>query len=407
MFDLRTIAIAVAMSNIVFFFSAWFLFRITPEEKSLRDWTTAAGAATIGSSFMGLRGLAPDFLVIVVGNSVSFVALALVLTASRSLLGVRAPRRWIPIVLGLLVVSSVYFTYVDPNLAIRIVVISFVATAIYAAVSWVYFRHGADLPRALTVVTSLLCLIAAVASAYRGLRAGQLAADPGFVNTTLITGDASIGLLIPFLFALTTSSWFAIMLALVISYKTQLRLTQERDLVQAMNKDLRVLSTTDGLTGLVNRGHCDAVLYAVVSAAHSRGEQLAVALIDLDHFKRVNDTYGHEAGDDVLREAAQAINFAVRSQDTIGRWGGEEFLAILPGAGETESLAIAERIRAEISEREHDVDVQVTASVGVASLQPSDSAESLVRRADDALYAAKHAGRDRVCASPPAGVDQP
>jgi diguanylate cyclase (GGDEF)-like protein len=389
-YDLRTFAIAVSISSAVFFFSAWFLLRIFPEEKSLRDWVMGALAATVGSSLSAMRGLIPDFFVVVLGNTTNLVALSLILLAIRGLLRLQTPRKWLPIVASIFAITATYFTLVDPNVTVRVAILSLLAGGLYANIAWACFRHGGSLPRPLTLVTGALSAVGAGASFTRAFNSPRIAAEADFITTSDLTLAA------PYLFTLTSSNWLAIMLSLVIGFRIQQRLESERNTVQAMNKDLRILSTTDGLSGLVNRRHCDVLLYAAVAATHARNGSLSVALIDLDHFKKVNDTHGHQAGDAVLRKAAQAITSAVRSQDTIGRWGGEEFLAILPGAGGAESLAIGERIRAAIAECEQSADSRVTASVGVASLRPSDTAESLVRRADDALYAAKKSGRDQV-----------
>jgi two-component system cell cycle response regulator len=162
---------------------------------------------------------------------------------------------------------------------------------------------------------------------------------------------------------------------------------------------LRHEATHDPLTGLSNRG---AIFDALVRETHRAGRQaqdLSVVLIDLDEFKLVNDTHGHQAGDAVLREAAQRIRAAVRPYDSLGRYGGEEFLVLLPSCGMQEAAAIAERIRAQICGEPIEVDgkaLSVSASLGVASQRRGPDSDSLVRMADEAMYRAKAAGRNRV-----------
>jgi two-component system, cell cycle response regulator len=161
-------------------------------------------------------------------------------------------------------------------------------------------------------------------------------------------------------------------------------------------------STRDGLTGLCNRRHLDERLAAEVAFARRHGAPLAIAMADVDHFKRVNDTYGHPAGDAVLRSVAQTLGQVVRTEDVVGRYGGEEFLVVFRATELTRAMTAAGRLRAAIEASAIAVPdgpaIRVTASFGVASLACCEAPEAsdLVRRADARLYAAKHAGRNRV-----------
>lgn len=167
------------------------------------------------------------------------------------------------------------------------------------------------------------------------------------------------------------------------------------DLVE-VNEELRVQAVTDGLTGLRNRQAGEAALHARVRAAQREGGSLAIALCDIDHFKRVNDTFGHAVGDRVLVQVATQLKSLIRDQDCAVRWGGEEFLLILPGAALAAARGTAERIRSAI-EATPDIEVgRITISIGVDQLLPDDDVTSLLARTDRALYAAKGNGRNRV-----------
>jgi two-component system cell cycle response regulator len=164
----------------------------------------------------------------------------------------------------------------------------------------------------------------------------------------------------------------------------------------AQGTRLESLLREDALTGLSNRRAILTQLAGMVSGARRHGHPLSIAIIDIDHFKLVNDTHGHKVGDEVLVATARTLRAHLRAEDQLGRLGGEEFLALL---GDTDAVAasrVAEKLRAEVAAA--DCPVGVTVSVGLATWD-GDTPEDLLHRADQALYAAKQAGRDRVMAA--------
>ncbi|HET8654334.1 MAG TPA: GGDEF domain-containing protein [Longimicrobiaceae bacterium] len=166
---------------------------------------------------------------------------------------------------------------------------------------------------------------------------------------------------------------------------------------------LAELAVTDGLTGLRNARYFHTRLAEEYAEIERTGRPLAVVVLDLDHFKRVNDRFGHPVGDDVLVNTARAIAAATRHGETEARVGGEEFALLLPGSTGAEAMEVAERVRRAIAENETPLPhqggerVRVTASAGVASTAelPGVGAQELVRLADEALYRAKREGRNR------------
>ena len=162
------------------------------------------------------------------------------------------------------------------------------------------------------------------------------------------------------------------------------------------NTALSHLARTDRLTGLPNRAHLEAAFLQQHAAALRQGGRLSVVLLDIDDFKSVNDSHGHDAGDAVLRRFADLLRESLRHSDTVGRWGGEEFLMLLPGSGARAAQGVAEKLRQAVQAIDFPQVGTKTASLGVACLQFEESLESLLRRADEALYAAKRGGRNRV-----------
>lgn len=189
----------------------------------------------------------------------------------------------------------------------------------------------------------------------------------------------------------------------VVELRARLRsgervLALEESLLQAQEA-LRVQATHDHLTGLWNRAMILDQLGRELHRIQRGGGDLAVALADLDGFKRVNDTLGHAMGDEVLKFAARQIKEELRDCDFIGRYGGEEFLFVLPGCEEDGALRVAERVRARIAEEPMPAGkilLPVTISIGVAVSWPAVEASALIKKADDALYRAKELGRNRV-----------
>lgn len=185
--------------------------------------------------------------------------------------------------------------------------------------------------------------------------------------------------------------------------RTQLRRKRYADRLRASLDQSLEMAVTDPLTGLHNRRYISSRLRQALAGANNGGAPVSVLIADIDHFKSINDLYGHEAGDHVLQGFAKRMHAALRALDLAARYGGEEFLVVMPGAGMAEAQIAAERLRAEIADTpfllEDGTDIAVTVSIGLAQAQVGETFESLLRRADVALYAAKHDGRNQVQAA--------
>ena len=178
-------------------------------------------------------------------------------------------------------------------------------------------------------------------------------------------------------------------------------LDQKNRELELANRRLKKLSITDGLTELFNHRHVHQLLHDEFERSARTGEAVAVAMMDLDRFKNINDTYGHPTGDVILYETAKIIKETAREIDMPGRYGGEEFIAILPGTEEEAAAHFAERVRHAVEShvfRDGATEVRMTVSCGVASFPAPgvDAPEALLKAADEALYQAKHGGRNQV-----------
>lgn len=159
---------------------------------------------------------------------------------------------------------------------------------------------------------------------------------------------------------------------------------------------LRFQASHDGLTALYNRRYTQRAMQRELRLAARTSHSVAVVLFDLDHFKRINDTYGHNVGDQVLKQVAHRISERVRETDIVGRWGGEEFLLVLPGTDEAGAARLAEALREHIAVARFPCPEPMTISLGYAQAAPDEDADALFQRVDQALYKAKAAGRNRV-----------
>lgn len=191
---------------------------------------------------------------------------------------------------------------------------------------------------------------------------------------------------------------------LLARLRTQVRRKRYNEELRASVTQTIEMAVTDGLTGLNNRRYLDSHLQTLFDRAVARRRPLSVMITDIDRFKAINDTYGHDGGDDVLREFAMRLRKNVRGIDLACRFGGEEFVIVMPDTEGHVAERVAERIRAQIEQTAFPVgrsglSIPVTVSVGVSAIQmPGDSVEALMKRADLALYEAKSSGRNRVVA---------
>ena len=165
---------------------------------------------------------------------------------------------------------------------------------------------------------------------------------------------------------------------------------------EKMQEKIKRLSEEDYLTKLYNRRKIHEIIETEIVRSRRYNSPFAVLLLDIDDFKKINDTFGHNTGDKVLVQLSCILRLTVRESDIAGRWGGEEFLVICPETSIDGAISLAEKLRKNIDNNKFEDAGNITASIGVASIQHDDNVKSLVHRADKALYSAKKAGKNRV-----------
>ena len=292
------------------------------------------------------------------------------------------PNHRIPIIIfTLLALVDIYFVLVNHNIRTAVILAAIIFAAIYLFCARLTFKREEGILGNFLWITFGLYLLMAVLMLGRAFYASQVGIEvfDSFADWPVNAYTFMLGAVAQFFI----SSLFVLML----SYK--------------LNRSLESIATIDSLTGVLNRRGLEDASVKMQDICKRINLSMAVLLIDIDYFKRVNDTYGHLVGDDVLRHIAQTISGILRSSDVLGRYGGEEFCAFLPNTTEGDALGLAERIRAGIEaspiQLGLNVTLKTTVSIGVAdSVRAGYDFKGLLATADSAMYGAKNAGRNRV-----------
>lgn len=326
--------------------------------------------------FAGIPYL-PDFLTIVIANEALLIAFLLLHQSIASVL--RSRRRYVAF--GIMLAAEQFllylqYTYDSPDIRWRIVVRSVAIASAVALTATVLFRQSNLALRYPARVSGW------VFASYGALQLSWIGTS--FIwppNPDRLHPGPVQAFYNCFNFLLGMSACFSVVWLAVC----------------AQRRDLHLMATTDGLSGLMNRRAFDEVLKQEIQSYDRRREPMAVLLIDLDHFKVINDQFGHAMGDQVIRRVSKLLSANTRSGDEVARYGGEEFVMLLRGKRLDQAELIADRLRKQIEAMIGlPESIRVTVSIGVAMRRPEDSMASLLKRSDDALYASKRAGRNRV-----------
>ena len=308
------------------------------------------------------------FLNIVLGDSLVCVFLSLLQLGVRSNLGISTHRR-IVAALPLIPFALLYFfTAHRDSIVARIVILAFFGLFIRLQIGTDLLRHGKR--RTQRALAWVMFLFAAV-SLWQGVGTLMTGAPADYMRPDLIQSSV---LFLYLIFLIATG----LLLFLLLNDELVGKLEDEAE--------------RDFLTGALNRRGIERALRAEFERSARNEEPLVLGLIDIDHFKRINDTDGHAEGDRIMREVTDLAVSSLRPYDYVGRFGGDEFLILLPGTGAQGAFAVAERIRSSVAARLTSVSV----SVGLTAKLPGDDITGLIRRADGALYLAKQEGRNSI-----------
>lgn len=371
-------AVLTALTTTVLY-AVWFFNKSIP---GLRLWMLSFLCGSVFSVSLLVRARLPEVLSVVVSQGSIFLAAYFCLLASRRYME-RRPMSHVYAVTGMaaLLLTSVYFTVVQPHLGMR-----FVLAGLGAGICF---------------------LLSACTLAEGGMRR-----VPARYLVATVMGLHGVFLLLrPLLFKLGSTSASGLPEANVVALISQFVLLEAIVAVallgfgalllanEFITTELRHLAEVDPLTNAFNRRAFLTLLDKAISSAERTQTVVPVLVMDLDHFKKVNDTWGHHVGDDALRHFVMLANRCLRNEDVLGRLGGEEFAIFLPNAGGGGAIAVAERLRALVESQpliNGQRPIPLTVSVGVSLCADGDTADAALQRADEAMYLAKERGRNRV-----------
>lgn len=382
--DIRTVLLLSMVITLVLGLSLIAAWRSGDDAlaRAQRLWVRGCALQPLAWVLLGLRGAIPDVFSVVLANLLLVASFADFGAALGQLRGDRPPWRAIGLLLLAVAIAQAAFTWLRPSLPARVVLISVVLLLLsLAAVRAVWRLQTAPRPRSHWLVAlafGLGALVLAVRIAVEGLL------SPGLAS--LLQGSPLQSLV--FVYAAVVP------IAATIGF---LLIGNDRHIAE-----LQRLVALDPLTGALNRRTLERQADALLQQAQRRGQAYSLLLLDADHFKQVNDVFGHDAGDKVLRAVVAVLRQSLRPADLVGRLGGEEFVVVLPDVGTAAALQRAEQLRAAVAALHFEVAgrrVPLTVSIGLATAG-NESFADLLRRADHAMYAAKHAGRNRVELAP-------
>ncbi len=336
------------------------------------------------------RGSAPAFISILLANLFLGTGSYLFIIGVSRFTGIKIRKYLHFAILTLSFLIFSYFTFINPNIVIRIIIMSVVFIHFCAVSVWLFLFKSDKKNKSLYLAPGLICATYILLSISRIVVALLVpeSNDSFFGNTSFDT------LLILLSEILGVALTFAIIMMInnrLLSDIRKYSLIREK-----MMDKLYLLSITDSLTNLFNRKKIEDILNEEMIRSKRYNRPLSIMMVDIDHFKNINDQYGHLVGDEVLKKVSDALTMNIRNVDRIGRWGGEEFLVIAPETDLEDAEILANRLRYAVENLQIDNVRGLTISIGVTLIEDNENIENIIRRTDNALYKAKKFGRNRV-----------
>ncbi len=372
--DLRSLIVMSGILSLLLAVMLLFLQRSYPRSiRGLGLWAAAHAWAFLSAVLFAGRGFLPDFITVVVANLVLLTGMVCYHAGVDQFFGRRpAWGRWMALLL-LLLPALYWYALVEPSYNARLILVCLAWAGIFLSMAWQIWRQGPE--NFSTRFTVVVLLVHITVLLLRFFSAWMPLAEEGLLTPTrvqsLYVGSNAVMLL-------------ALGMGMILMAGDRLRLEFEH------------LASYDPLTNVLTRRVFLEACEQELARCRRHGRSMALLLLDIDHFKTVNDTHGHQTGDRVLVDLVARIAALLRRPDQLARFGGEEFVLLLPETSQEEAITVAERILAHVAELREGLP-PITVSIGVATNRPDeDQIDALLARADRALYKAKAEGRNRV-----------
>ena len=370
-FDVRVIALFVGMSFFIQAAAIGAQAYLIRELKQYRGVYAALLANLCVAVCLLLRLFAdwlPDFLIFIVANILLLTGLVLFYVALSQFTGFSYSKPFVITVIAVVLAALLYFRYWQDDLGKRVIVLSLGSMVVDGLLIYQLWRTQTTSLRFSANLLMAAFLFYGLALVVRTIST--------ILNPPQVTSSLNLVQSATYLLAFALSFFWSMGFILMVS--------------QRLRNDLMEVATIDVLTRIPNRRATQSFLEKELSRAQRSQAEFTVLLMDIDNFKKVNDRWGHAIGDSVLVKTASLFQSMIRKQDLIGRWGGEEFLMIVPGVCDASGLA--ERVRSEIANATYNhatAPFHITISIGVVCAKPSDELEQILRKADSALYKSK------------------
>lgn len=343
------------------------------DQEGLHTWTMALAVHTLAFVLFALRGQIPDLFSVLAGNTALSISYSLFLSAITQFQQRRVSSAllWVPPL-----VVALAFSFLMSDIAARIIVggVIYVAQILIVLFNLLNRENDVTGRGKHLMVCGLFIMIATML-----MRIVTTLIAPEDISSIMReTPVQSLTFLATFITLILVSNGFVLMI-------------KER-----ADERIRLMAMKDRLTGIWNRIRLEEAAQLEIAMLERYGHPVSLIMADLDHFKDINDRFGHATGDQILKEFCSVTQGCIRTTDLLGRWGGEEFLILLPNSGFVSAAQLAERMRSAVEQHEFTGGHRITASFGFAVCQSTDTWASWLDRADKALYRAKTAGRNRV-----------
>tara|TARA_R110000772_G_scaffold14500_1_gene41835 strand:- start:755 stop:1978 length:1224 start_codon:yes stop_codon:yes gene_type:complete len=395
--DMRTLFIVNAIETMLIAFVLFFIWKWQEFGSSLKYITMAYFSLAIGGMLLGLRDLIPDFFTIILSNALYVLWILLIWKGIRSNRNLHYSNFFAFIVLLLFIVTFSFFTVIEPDTKVRIIIISLMLASVsfVAARDILHKTPGKNVSAehwytaSVLTIYCLFLLLRIIATIFDNISQDFMSANMMQQWSVLLLNLTAITFSLGFLWILHREVENQL-------HENTLALAKINAEINHL-KELAVLeSMHDPLTGTGNRRKFEDDTSLNFSPHLNSEKSISLAFLDIDHFKKLNDTYGHDAGDEVLVSLSALINQNIRKFDTVYRFGGEEFVILMPETDIRIATEISERLR-KLIENNIKIDGKpVTVSIGVTESEEQDTLEDIIERADKLMYKAKQTSRNLV-----------